>query len=182
MRNRMTSQAGFSLIELMIVVAIIGILAAIAIPNYQNFQKKARQAEARIHLGGIFTGEKAYFGEYNSYTNNLIKVGYAPDGRPLYNAGFTAGAAEVRGAADGAGAVLALDTNAVCADATYGANCVQQSAAGSPATAAIAIPGGRVASAAGFNASAIGFLGTAGVNDTWTIDQTKAITNDTSGI
>ncbi len=50
-RNR-----GFTLIELMIVVAIIGILAAIAIPNFIRFQARARQSEANTNLKSLFTG------------------------------------------------------------------------------------------------------------------------------
>ncbi len=49
-------QAGFTLIELMIVVAIIGILAAIAIPNFIRFQARARQSEANVNLKSLFTG------------------------------------------------------------------------------------------------------------------------------
>jgi len=55
-------QAGFTLIELMIVVAIIGILASIAIPNFLTFTSKARQSEARTNLGEIFVAQMAYFG------------------------------------------------------------------------------------------------------------------------
>ncbi len=49
-------QHGFTLIELMIVVAIIGILAAIAIPNFVRFQARARQSEVNVNLKSLFTG------------------------------------------------------------------------------------------------------------------------------
>ncbi|MBI3179248.1 MAG: prepilin-type N-terminal cleavage/methylation domain-containing protein, partial [Deltaproteobacteria bacterium] len=49
---------GFTLIELMIVVAIIGILALIAIPNFMKFQAKAKQSEAKTNLKAYYTGAK----------------------------------------------------------------------------------------------------------------------------
>ncbi|MEE8492531.1 MAG: prepilin-type N-terminal cleavage/methylation domain-containing protein, partial [Nitrospirales bacterium] len=70
------NQKGFTLIELMIVVAIIGILAAIAIPNFLKYQAKSRQAEAKINLGGIFVAETSYFGEQARY-GSFAEAGFA---------------------------------------------------------------------------------------------------------
>ncbi len=61
------AKKGFTLIELMIVVAIIGILAAIAIPNYMAYQAKSKQGEAKVNLGAIGTCAVAYYGEHNTY-------------------------------------------------------------------------------------------------------------------
>jgi type IV pilus assembly protein PilA len=62
MSSRIKGQTGFTLIELMIVVAIIGILAAIAIPNFLQYQMKARQSEARTNTMGIKTSMVSYAG------------------------------------------------------------------------------------------------------------------------
>ncbi len=60
-------QRGFTLIELMIVVAIIGILAAIAIPDFMKFQARAKQSEAKTNLKAFFVAAKSYFSENNNY-------------------------------------------------------------------------------------------------------------------
>ncbi len=62
-------QGGFSLVELMIVVAIIGILAALAIPRFQQFQSKSRQAEARSNLSHIYTLQVSYNGDNDTFSN-----------------------------------------------------------------------------------------------------------------
>ncbi len=70
------NQKGFTLIELMIVVAIIGILAAIAIPNFLRYQAKSRQTEAKTNLGGIFVAEVSYYGEQARYSD-FSDIGFA---------------------------------------------------------------------------------------------------------
>ena len=60
---------GFTLIELMIVVAIIGILAAIAIPSFLAMQLRAKRSELPTNLDAIRTAEKAYHAEWDTYTD-----------------------------------------------------------------------------------------------------------------
>lgn len=58
--NNKKNQGGFSLVELMIVVGIIGILATFAIPRFERFQAKARMAEAKNTLSHVYTLQEAY--------------------------------------------------------------------------------------------------------------------------
>lgn len=78
-KKGLMARTGFTLVELMIVVAIIGILASIAIPNFQKFQSKARSAEAKVQLASAYSAEKSFFIEYSSYTGCLGAAGYAPE-------------------------------------------------------------------------------------------------------
>ena len=81
------NQKGFTLIELMIVIAIIGILAAIAIPNFLNYQCKAKQSEAKSNLGNIRTSEEAYFAEFDIYATGgtaIGAIGFSPKGAARY--------------------------------------------------------------------------------------------------
>ncbi len=65
--RKRSSILGFTLVELLIVVAIISILAAIALPQYMKYVKKSRTAEAVSNLGSIGMYEETYFSENDSY-------------------------------------------------------------------------------------------------------------------
>ncbi len=67
MKNMITDRRGFTLVELMITVVIVGILASVAIPLYQANVKRAKAAEADAILGTIRTALRVYYAENGSY-------------------------------------------------------------------------------------------------------------------
>ena len=79
---------GFTLIELMIVVALIGILSAIAIPNFMNFVCKSKQIEAKKNLGTLRSCEEAYRATYDSYGSDLDKIAFTFSGTSMYTYTF----------------------------------------------------------------------------------------------
>jgi type IV pilus assembly protein PilA len=104
-------QSGFSLVELMIVVSIIGVLSSVAIPNYIRFQLRSKTAEAKINLAAIRTAEEAYFSEFGLYlpasaeptaipgtqkvpfVSNIgfTRIGWKPEGLVLFSYGVAIG-------------------------------------------------------------------------------------------
>ncbi len=147
---------GFTLIELMIVVAIIGILAAIAIPNFLRFQAKSKQSEAKTNLGGIFTAETSWFAENNVFAD-LGTISWAPVGSSVRYK-YTLGGATTMGlasvtlvAADWAGTVPAVLND---------------------------VPNAVYA----FTAGAQGNVDTDTRNDAWTMNDIRTLVNNTDDV
>lgn len=82
---------GFTLVELMVVVAIIGLLSAVAIPNFQKYQARSKTSEAKLQLAAIYTAEQSFYSDYNMYATCLRYMGFDPvDEAPsrYYTVGF----------------------------------------------------------------------------------------------
>ena len=78
LNEKKASEAGFTLVELMIVVAIIGVLSAVAIPNFKKYQAKAKTSEAKIQLAAAYTAEQAFYGDFGIYHQCLSYMGFDP--------------------------------------------------------------------------------------------------------
>lgn len=85
------TQSGFSLVELMVVVAIIGILATLSVGAIQKQIAKARQAEVKTNLSSLYTAQKTFSAEFNTYYSNFNVVRFTVDGKLRYNVAMAAG-------------------------------------------------------------------------------------------
>jgi type IV pilus assembly protein PilA len=189
------------MLELMIVVAIAGILMSIVMPSYDKFSARARQTDARSAMSALYLTEQAFYAEFATYSQCLRQIGYVPEGvSHYYMMGFMAGPDSSCGP-DGTGdcgAYRWIPTTVYCntgcgagfdiglGDATYQATrkvasgailvntCANQSAAGVPTTWS--------AWGQNFLAGAFGNISRSPIYDQWTVDEKRQLINIVYGI
>ncbi|MDC1173815.1 type II secretion system protein [Bacteriovoracaceae bacterium] len=191
------NEEGFTLVELMVVVAIIGILSAVAIPNFKKYQAKTKTSEAKLQLAAIYSALTTLQSDYDSFAVCLGDAGYIspngswddtdPDtGANYYSVGFPNAAA-----ANGTNADV-IANGGDCEDTEFGVpayklvggsrttvaqitNITTPAAlqdSGDPASPSVTADGGY------FVAGAIGFIDSdfaeaAGDASQWMVDQNK---------
>lgn len=192
MKLKKLNQEGFTLVELMVVVAIVGILVAVAIPQYSKYQSKARQTEAKTDLESIYTAETSYAVENSSFTECVVDAGAQSTGKTQYYvAGF--GALADPGKCGQAGNTACIAIGPTSATACTAATDINTNAGAATATqngatlaAAADIKAANKVTPAinntSFTAGAAGYVSSSGTEDTWQIDNTKFLQNMQMGI
>ena len=120
-------RSGFTLVELLTAVSIVGILASIAVPSYVKYQRQARQSEAKVSLGALYMAENTMMQDQHSYSGCFSGItGGPPSGIDYYSVGFGTGivSGNTSCAPFGGGSPSNMDTGSDLPSGVPSANCL----------------------------------------------------------
>lgn len=177
MKKILGNPSGFTLVELMVVVAIIGVLSAIAVPNFKKYQAKSKQSEAKIQLAALYQTEVSAQADYNTYATCINDLGYETSPKGYYWVGFSD---------------HYTDGNTIITSAPYSATCGSNSGVQpavllkvqgtSAAISDLPEPGATGVSTIVFKGGAVGQISSTNSGfDKWTIDESKNLVNSLQG-
>jgi len=173
---------GFTLVELMVVVAIIGILSAIAVPNFKKYQAKSKQSEAKIRLAALYNTEVGSSADWDTYATCLSVMGYELSPRGYYAVGFSTGfnATGVNANYTGCTAGTTISSSAAATDIVFLPTTLLGVVNANKPSAVTNLPTSTTVQN-GFTAGAAGSISSSVTLDQWTISHTKTLTNSTPG-
>ena len=118
LRQARGNQQGFSLVELMIAVAVVALLARFAIPTYRGYVERARRSDGIALLMDLAARQERFFADNNTYTTTLTQLGFSVASPPSAQGHYTAAAAA--GATSSIATSYTLTATAVTTDNTCG--------------------------------------------------------------
>lgn len=179
---RIKNNAGITLLELLIVVAILSILVKLSSVQHEMSVRKSRRAEAKIALAAIYNLEKAFYSEYSAYMPSLGAIGYTPEGNkrfyyvePCYDSIAFPFAGTITGFSGAMGTIAYTTVNMPWPE-TW--NPIPSHACGTFTPVCSAYPNNPQT----IKPLASGNLCAACYTDVWTIDQAKTISNCADGL
>ena len=185
---KVSNQEGFTLVELMVVVAIIGILSAVAIPNFKRYQAKSKTSEARLQLAAVYAAQTSLQSDFDAYAECLNYAGYTGPGSNNYYAvgirGNSGAMAIVNANGAGAGCVGGVNNQEWVGNKSVGGYVAPVADIATINTAAAGFTNGLASpqvtpSGDGFVAGAVGAVSpdnnTQATASKWAIDEDKRI-------
>ena len=174
--KHLSKRDGFTLVELMIVVAIIGVLSAVAVPNFRRYQAKAKTSEAKLQLSSLYAAQTSLQVDYDTFATCLNSMGYDAPSKGYYGIGFNADNTTQNAVVRTAGGV--------CVDGQHKVVPTTVTVVGGRSvTTALVANASWTATASTFTAGASGYVSpdTSTTLDSWSIDNNKELSHVTLG-